>query len=62
MGKLDGLVRIASNGNYGLTDDGREALRLMNMTHQAGDLKVDLKKGGTLQSGQPLLYLVQLQP
>jgi len=37
LGRLDGLVKTASNGSYTLTDDGREALRLISAMDQMGD-------------------------
>ena len=36
LGKLEGLVRAGSDGDYALTDEGREALRVISVTRNEG--------------------------
>jgi DNA-binding transcriptional ArsR family regulator len=37
LGKLDGLVRLTQNGSYAITDEGREALRVVSTTSVRGE-------------------------
>jgi DNA-binding HxlR family transcriptional regulator len=46
LGKLEGLVKAGGSGDYVLTDDGREALRMIQATrseHRAETTKVSVK-------------------
>lgn len=46
LGKLDGLVKTTSEGNYALTDDGKEALRLITaMDEAAGQHPIEAEVG-----------------
>lgn len=37
LGKLDGLVRLTQDGSYAITDEGREALRVVSTTSLRGE-------------------------
>lgn len=41
LGKLDGLVKTTLEGNYALTDDGREALRLLETIDRTKGIKAN---------------------
>jgi DNA-binding transcriptional ArsR family regulator len=50
--KLDGLVRVASDGRYALTDDGREAIRLVGHRAVTGSRpSVKIIVAGSLAAG-----------
>ena len=36
LGKLEGLLKVGSDGNYSLTDEGREALHVVGVTRNGG--------------------------
>lgn len=43
MGKLEGLVQAGSDGDYSLTDEGREALRVVSVTRNEGKGSVKVR-------------------
>ena len=45
LGKLDSLVRTNQDGNYALTDDGKEAVRVIEATVQTGGVGMNGRKG-----------------
>jgi DNA-binding HxlR family transcriptional regulator len=56
LGRLDGLVRASADGDYALTDDGREALRMVasaGEAHSEGPLRP--KVGNQVQVRRALL-------
>lgn len=41
LSKLNGLVKITPEGNYKLTDDGKEALRILRTMKKAGEADIE---------------------
>jgi len=55
--KLNGLVALNSEGNYSLTDDGREALRLVNNLASSRQDPTGKRSNGNGRSGTALWVL-----
>jgi DNA-binding transcriptional ArsR family regulator len=49
LGKLEALVKTNANGNYILTDDGKEAVRVVETTVEADGCKTDSNKKRVLR-------------
>lgn len=42
LGKLEGLLKVGQDGSYSLTDDGREALRVVSATRDDGGGRIKM--------------------
>ena len=60
LGKLNDMVKLNSEGAYALTDDGREALRLIQTVHETKSMKIALPGGSRLISILPLLLITPI--
>jgi DNA-binding HxlR family transcriptional regulator len=58
--KLSNLIRSTPEGTYALTDDGREALRLIRTVHETEPMQVARPGGSRLISLLPLLLIAPI--
>lgn len=60
LGKLKDLVKLNHEGAYALTDEGREALRLIQTVHETDPMQVSRAGGSRLISMLPLLLIAPI--
>lgn len=60
LGKLKDLVKLNSEGDYALTDGGREALRLIQAVHETAPKEITRAEGSRLIPKLPLLLVAPI--
>ncbi len=58
--KLSNLIKSTAEGTYALTDDGREALRLIEIAHETESTRMARGGGSRLISTLPLLLIAPI--